>query len=200
MLSPHNHFPYSSLLGKRARYVYARFLKSLHLPGDVAECGVFSGETSRELVKHLEGNAIAKVLHMFDSFEGFPEVITAEERRLATGDELETGNLFSPLTTVLQNMEGLQKYVIHKGYFSETFSDFSEPLCFIHADADLYQSTVETIRLADKCLVPGGHIVFDDYNNPYFPGISLAVEKYLNPENYIIERSPKTIQCFATRR
>jgi O-methyltransferase len=137
---------------------------------------------------------------MFDSFEGFPEVITAEESALATGDELQAGNLFSPLETVLHNMEGLRKYVVHKGFFSETFSDFSAPLCFIHADADLYQSTVEIIRLADKCLVPGGHIVFDDYNNPYYPGVSLAVDKYLCSENYLVVRSPKTIQCFATRR
>ena len=51
-------FPQSWLLGDRAPNVYSWFLKSLHLPGDVAECGVFTGETSRELVKHLEEERI----------------------------------------------------------------------------------------------------------------------------------------------
>jgi O-methyltransferase len=195
-----NQFSYSSLLGERAEGVYAWFLKSLHLPGDIAECGVFSGETSRELARYLEDHAISKTLHMFDSFQGFPEVITMKERALATGDELQAGNYFSPLTTVLQNLESLHKYIIHKGRFSETLPVFSEPLCFIHADADLYQSTVDIIHLANRCLIPGGHIVFDDYDNPRFPGINLAIEKYLDPEKYIIVRSPETIQCFVTRR
>jgi O-methyltransferase len=200
MSSLQNQFSYSPLLGKRAENVYAWFLKSLHLPGDTAECGVFRGETSRELVKYLEANAINKVLHMFDTFQGFPEVITTEEKAVARGDELKPGNYFGSLTTVLQNMESLLQYRIHEGIFSETLSAFSEPLCFIHADADLYESTVDIIQLADKCLVPGGHIVFDDYDNPHFPGINLAVERYLDPTSYIIESSPNSIQCFATRR
>ncbi len=49
-------FASSEFLGPRAVNVYSWFLRSLHLPGDVAECGVFQGETSRELVKFLEEN------------------------------------------------------------------------------------------------------------------------------------------------
>lgn len=193
-------FANSSLLGSRAQNVYEWFLASLHLAGDVAECGVFKGETSRELVRYLEDNQIPKRVHMFDTFEGFPEIITAEEKARAEGDELGTGRYLAPLETVIERMARFSQYKIHKGLFAFTFADFSESLCFIHADADLYQSTVEVIHLADKCLVPGGRIVFDDYDNAFFPGIKMAIEKYLSPEKYIITPSASSIQCFAIKR
>ncbi len=193
-------FTPSWLLGDRAPNVYSWFLKSLHLPGDVAECGVFTGETSRELVKYLEEERISKTVHMFDSFEGLPDVIAEDERVLAAGDELREGHFFSTVESVVDNLGSLRQYVIHPGLFSETFEGFGIPLCFIHADADLYASTADIIRLADRCLVPGDHIVFDDYDNPRFPGVRLAIERHLDPRRYTIEPSPATTQCFATKR
>jgi O-methyltransferase len=200
MSLPAGSFANSPLLGERAANVYEWFVKSLHLPGDAAECGVYRGETSRELVRYLDENRLDKCLHMFDTFKGFPEVITSEERALAEGHELGVGRFHGPLEAALEQMSGASRYKIHRGLFSETFPAFSGPLCFIHADADLYQSTVEIIRLADRCLVPGGHIVFDDYDNPLFPGINLAIERHLSRERYAVTPSPATIQCFATRR
>jgi O-methyltransferase len=192
-------FDHSWLLGDRAQNVYSWFLESLHLSGDVAECGVFTGETSRELVKYLEEHRIPKTVHLFDGFEGLPNVITDEEAFMAVGDQLRQGHFCSTMESVVENMGSLRQYVIHPGLFSETFAGFKSPLSFIHADADLYESTVDIIRLADRCLVPGGHIVFDDYDNRFFPGVSLAIERNLDPHRYAIEPCPATIQCFATK-
>jgi hypothetical protein len=193
-------FAYSSLLGSRAENVYTWFLKSLDLPGDVAECGVYLGETSRELVRYLDSEGISKIVHMFDSFEGFPDVVTSEEKDLSTWPELKTGQYACSFETVRQQMNGLHRFKIHQGTFSETFKQFSKRLCFIHADGDLYESTVATIHLANRVLTTGGHIVFDDYNNPRLPGVKLAVERYLSPQAYEITPSQNTIQCFATKR
>lgn len=192
-------FTPSPLLGARAEKVYDWFLRALDLPGDVAECGVFRGETSRELVRYLEESGSNKLAHLFDSFEGFPDLFTAEETSLAIGQEIGKGRYLCPLDVLRQEMGCLSHYVVHKGWFGETFPPFSQQLCFIHADADLYQSTVEIIRLADRCLVPGGHIVFDDYANMYFPGVKLAVDRHLNAASYTIIPSPETIQCFAIK-
>jgi O-methyltransferase len=193
-------FSPSPLLGARAENVYSWFLKSLEYPGDVAECGVFRGETSRELATYLEEIGSDKILHMFDSFEGFPEIFTDEERLLAVGQEIERGKYRCPLEETLRVIGPLRRYKLHKGLFSETFATFSKPLCFVHADADLYESTAQIIRLAYRCLVPGGHIVFDDYGNQYFPGVRLAVDRHLSLDDYIITPSIETIQCFATKR
>lgn len=193
-------FSCSTFLGQRAKNVYDWFLQSLHLSGDVAECGVFRGETSRELLRYLEENNIQKTLHMFDTFKGLPDIITVEEMATATGKLLRKSQFSCSLKTVVKQMKGLHQFVIHRGLFSITFTNFVENLCFIHADADLYLSTLDIIHLADKCLVPGGNIVFDDYNNPETPGVKLAIESNLNPNDYIILPSPSTIQCFATKR
>lgn len=193
-------FAYSSLLGGRAEHVYEWFLKSLHLPGDVAECGVYGGATSRELVRHLEENGLAKTVHMFDTFEGFPDAVTDEEKGLSTWAELGQGQYACPLDEVVRAMAPFTRYRIHRGMFADTFAAFDAPLCFIHSDGDLYQSTIDTIELADRLLVAGGCIVFDDYNNPRLPGVRLAVERFLNPRDYEIMPAQNTIQCYAVKK
>ena len=192
-------FAHSRMLGARADAVYARFLRCLNVPGDVAECGVYEGETSHEMVKYLERHAIRKTVHLFDSFEGLPDLITPFERATTTWEGLAPGQFRSSLDIVLRRMGAARQYAIHRGLFAETFADFSEPLCFIHADADLYRSTVEIIELADRCLVRGGAIVFDDYGAPSFPGIRRAIEERLDRRRYATVASPETSQYFGTK-
>ena len=190
---------YSWLLGSRAKGVYDAFVQSLHFPGDVAECGVFAGETSRELIRFLEEMGIEKLVHLFDTFEGLPHLATPDERSVALGNELEPGMYRSSLDTVLDHLKGLSQYRIHQGIFSSTFPRFSESLCFIHADADLYDSTVDIIRLAHRCLVTGGRIVFDDFGDPQFPGVKWAVDRFLSPTDYLVKTSSEFTQCIAMR-
>jgi hypothetical protein len=40
------------------------------------------------------------------------------------------------------------------------------------------------IALADRCLVPGGTIVFDDYASEMFPGVGLAIRRHLDLRSY----------------
>jgi O-methyltransferase len=198
--APFLELPCSPLLGSRARAVYRWFVRSLGVPGDAAECGVFDGVTSRALASYLDARASPKRLHMFDSFAGLPDRIAPEEIALAAGDELRAGQFAAPLADVRERMRGCERYELHPGLFAQTFAAFDRPLCFIHADADLYESTAEIIELADRCLVAGGTIVFDDYCNAKFPGVTLAIERFLQLDRYDVEASPGTIQFFATKR
>ena len=192
--------PSSPLLGPRARAVYRRFVQSLGVPGDVAECGVFSGMTSRALAAYLDARAIAKRLHMFDTFAGLPDRIAPEERAPPSATICARAN--SPLRSRVCSTRcaAASATSCTLGLFAQTFAAFDRPLCFIHADADLYESTVEIIGLADRCLVAGGTIVFDDYENAKFPGVTLAIERFIDLERYRAEPSPETIQYFATKR
>ena len=56
---------------------------------------------------------------------------------------------------------------VYKGWFKDTLPDFvtkqQRPLAFIHADADLYQATIEVLEHCDKLIVPGTIILFDEY-------------------------------------
>jgi hypothetical protein len=195
-------FPYSRSLGLRAEQVYGLFVQSLELPGDIAECGVYTGTTSKQFVRYLEAKRISKMVHMFDTFDGFPNVITPEERRLSVAPAplLRPGKLSCPVEEVVRRMDSLTRYVLHPGLFSVTLPKFSKPLCFIHSDADLYRSTIDVIRLADRCLVPNGTIVFDDYGSAMFPGVGLAIRRHLSIRKYRVRPLPKTIQFVATKR
>ena len=193
-------FAGSSLLPERADALYEWFLKALAVPGDVAECGVSAGETSCELARYLETMGIQKRVHMFDTFEGLPETFSDEDRGQSCESALKAGKYACTETAVIERMGPLRRYVVHRGLFCETFPQFDQDLCFIHADADLYTSTVDIIRLADRCLVPGGIIVFDDYENPVFPGVTVAIARMLDPKRFVITGAPERLQCYALKR
>ena len=52
--------------------VMAEALLSLDIPGDVVECGCFTGGSTSKL--SIVANIVGRRLHVFDSFEGLPEV------------------------------------------------------------------------------------------------------------------------------
>lgn len=189
---------------KRANNVYALFVDALRLEGDVAECGVYDGGTSVEMVRLLEEAEIDKTVHLFDTFDGFPDVMTDEERQFSNQLfdwwNLSPGALRCPVEIVRGAMTGYTKYAIHQGTFAETFPQFNTPLCFIYADADLYQSTVEIVRLADRVLVKDGIVVFDDYGDGRFPGVTQAVSECLDDGAYRFYVSADTHQAYAVKR
>ncbi len=194
-------FPFSQspLLGDRAEKLYEWFRRAVTADGDIAECGVFAGDTSFEFTRYVEAMNIPKRVHMFDSFDGLPDIIIAEEHGTLSGGPV-PGKFACGLSTVSSKMKLLTQYELHPGLFSETLPLFDQPLCFIHADADLYESTVQVIALADRCLVEDGIIVFDDYENTYYPGVRLAIQHALDPGRYTIIPSPESTQCFAIKK
>ncbi len=193
-------FPVSPLLGPRAEIVYRCFLDALAVKGDVAECGAYEGVTALGMAEWCYRHAPERTVHVFDSFAGFPDLITEEERSRSTWEGLGPGLYASALPAVLARARELPNVRVHAGAFSETFPAFEGALAFIHSDSDLYVSTVETIDLAARALVTGGVVLFDDYGNPRLPGVQLAVDRHLDPDRFRGARIPGTIQYLATRR
>src|SRR5262245_15414026 len=100
------------MLSRRARNVDTWFFRSLRLPGDVAECGVYLGGTSQRLARYLEQYKSEKTLHMFDWFGGVPDIAIEEEKQLSVGGIPELGAYSSSLDVVQSNMASLPNYVI----------------------------------------------------------------------------------------
>jgi Macrocin-O-methyltransferase (TylF) len=67
-----------------------------------------------------------------------------------------------------------RKVVFHVGFFPDTAPEVAE-FCFVHLDADLYQSTVAGIKYFYPRLVAGGMLVFDDYEWGRCPGVKKAI-------------------------
>ena len=66
---------------------------------------------------------------------------------------------------------GLDNVQFHKGWFHETLpqflNDHTEPVAFVHADADLYSSTITFLKMIceRKLFRKGSVIVFDEFWN-----------------------------------
>jgi O-methyltransferase len=193
--------PRSYLGAARAENVYTSLNDCLHLPGDVAECGVGAGVTSRKFARLLTELRSDKVVHLFDSFSGLPDLFTSADTTGATGREQWVGNYSHSLREVVRALgEYRDRCELHPGLFAETLPRFDRPLCFIHCDADLYESTLDVIALAKRTLVAGGVVVFDDYRNPDFPGVRLAVDECVSQREYEITYSLSGWQAFARKR
>jgi O-methyltransferase len=190
---------HSRYLGDRALLVYESLERALRHDGDIAECGVAAGETAAGMLAVLRRTRTRrqKRLHLFDTFAGLPSIMVDSDRIGASGQEQFAGNFSHSLPEVRRRVEDDPAVVFHSGLFSDTLRGFSRRLCFIHADADLYLSTTDIIQAAVRVLVPGGVIVFDDYENVDFPGVRRAVEAHLPSHQFSLYATG--MQCVATR-
>jgi O-methyltransferase len=152
--------------------------------GDFAELGVYKGESARLL--HLM--APDRILHLFDTFEGFtgtdlqPE--TGEAATYSTNNFADTS-----LNKVLKKIGGDQgKLKIHAGYFPQSAAGLEETtFALVNLDADLYNPTKAGLEYFYPRLSPGGIIFIHDYNHKW-EGLVKAVDEFAAtiPEQLIL--------------
>ena len=157
---------------------------TLHLPGDVIECGVYRGGTLTRICRTISRLAADKQVLACDSFEGFPDYKVG---RIDVGYFRFLSRIrkkFGVCDDVPARLERFFNYYgirgrIEKGYFSETLHKFSQHrFCFIHLDVDIYDSYIECLSKLYSQLVPGVVVVFDDYGSPKWPGAKKAVDEF----------------------
>ncbi|MCB1072321.1 MAG: class I SAM-dependent methyltransferase [Chlamydiales bacterium] len=161
------------------------FVKMNQIEGDIVEFGTLEGFTASIFAKLIAQYKMNSSLHLFDSFEGFPEITSKVDlnsyevkdyKVWQSGGMALNANIPELIKSKLQTIIPLELVHIHKGYFSETFKEGtlqSKP-SIVHVDCDLYQSAKEVLsNLFKYDLVQDGMIIlFDDYNcgraNPKF--------------------------------
>ena len=153
--------------------------------GAFAELGVYKGGAA--LLMHMAAPNVA--LHLFDTFSGMPEDDCIDSGHRA-GDFHDTS-----AEAVRELFNGSNNVLLHKGVFPES----TERLCamrysLVHMDADIYQSTMAGIQYFWPRLVPGGRIVFDDYEWKNCPGVKRAITEFcatLSPnEVHLLQEAP----------
>jgi O-methyltransferase len=147
-------------------------LEKEQVPGVFAEVGVYKGESARV----LKALAPSRVLHLFDTFSGFPASDLAGETGEAatyTTDNFRD----TSVSAVLARIGGTEGVVVHEGYFPATAGGFSLPVALVSLDADLYAPTRAALDLFYPLLSPGGVILVHDYNAKW-PGILRAVDEF----------------------
>jgi predicted O-methyltransferase YrrM len=182
----YNHSPFLPRVyrGSLDRYLY--FLDQLKtirdIDGDIVECGVSIGHGALLFLLFSEYLGVERTYYGFDSFAGFPDPVEKDEVTPITGRDFWA----SPPETVLRVLrygripeDKIRNYVrLIKGRFDETLPKYRGRIALLHLDCDLYESyKVSLATLYDK-VVPGGIIMFDEYDDKRWPGAKKAIDEF----------------------
>lgn len=160
---------------------------TLHLPGDVIECGVYRGGSLMKIARTLKDKAPDKRLLGLDSFGGFPE---QDVLSLDVGKKRSLGGIRKKFRFVGDTQQRLRRnfemYGVNAelvpGFFSETLSKVTDrTFCFIHLDVDIYSSYIECFEALWDRLTPGGVMVFDECDAQAWPGATRAIREFFGP-------------------
>jgi O-methyltransferase len=154
------------------------------VPGDIVELGCNEGQSSVLFQKLIKSFGSNKKLHVYDSFEGLPELGSVD------GTAYRVGEL---KTSIDQLHDNFKKYdlpppEIHKGWFNDTLpTGLPEKIAFAHLDGDLYDSILISLKYVYPRLTKGAICLIDDYCDPdinpfgwnELPGVKKACDDFL---------------------
>jgi len=178
---------------------YELFKKTIDIPGEIVECGVFKGmslirfATFRELLC----NPNAKQIIGFDAFGEFPEsdfLKDKKPRQKFINDSGEEGIGKDQLIEVLSKKGINKKIELIKGNLLETLPKYIEEnphlrISLLNIDVDVYEPTKCALDYLFSRVVKGGIIMLDDYSS-VFPGANKAVEDFFIDKDYKIRKMP----------
>src|SRR5579885_3209404 len=149
--------------------------RTAELDGDIAECGVWRGRSLIAMGLYVTQKNLTKTIWGFDSFQGFDDAVAQD---IALGGEqvaVKRFHGFDDTSFSLVNRKatvfGIRNMRIVPGYFKESLATCeARSFSFVHLDCDLYESYAECLAFFYPRMCPGGIILFDEYNDPAWPG------------------------------
>lgn len=169
-----------NLAPERAMRVYNLYqLAQLatRVEGDFAECGCYRGASAYFLAKRILQYSLPKKLCLFDSFAGLSRPGDKD------GDNWNYGDLSADEEDVRRNLAPLGEtpfVEIYRGWIPERFDEVAErKFSFVHMDLDLYEPTRDSLKFFWSRLSEGGIILFDDYGFSTCPGVTRAVNEFM---------------------
>jgi hypothetical protein len=158
--------------------------RTRHVPGDLAECGVFRGASLVPMAIHLRQTAPERHLFGFDSFQGFDNSILRDigmggppEGNKRVGGFRETSH-----ELVLNKLRRfrVENVTLIPGYFRESLAQCADRrFSFVHLDIGIYEAYKECLEFFYLRLNRDGIILLNDYDKPRWPGCTKAVDEFL---------------------
>ena len=163
----------TSVQGKgEALFLYTMAKKMQKVPGNYAECGVYKGFGATFICE----NKGAKILHLFDTFNGFPTGQGKNDKKLSL-KKYHQGSLAISLETVKKTLSSYKNLVYHTGVFSETCKEVeNHKFAMVHIDFDMYESMKQAIEFFYPRINPGGIMILHDYR--FFQGVQKAANEF----------------------
>ncbi|MGJ5046524.1 TylF/MycF/NovP-related O-methyltransferase [Bradyrhizobium oligotrophicum] len=164
-----------------------QYINSAHVNGDIAEFGTMGGFSARAIAtsmvfdlqrqplgKSASGENPFRILRLFDSFEGLPEITSPVDQgapHVISGAWAKGGCkvLAAPqLSALIGKIIPPHRFQLYEGWFADTVKTLPPETRFamIHFDGDLYQSTMDAlVPLFERGMISTGAVIcFDDWN------------------------------------
>jgi hypothetical protein len=162
----------------------------MKVEGDICEFGVAQGATSQLIASEIMNTD--RVFWLFDSFEGLPAP-TKEDRLIDDIFELGSmaqyeGTMKSPETEVLGRLDKVKfprsRLRVMKGWVNDSIKrpDVPSRVAFAYVDFDFYEPIKDALYFLDERMLPGAHVVVDDYGF-FSEGAQLATDEFVAAMN-----------------
>jgi hypothetical protein len=177
----------------------------LDKPGVIMEFGVWWGqnivvfENLRAIYEPF--NASRRVIG-FDTFSGYPEPSKSDKASevIKEGGYSVSENYFQHLEELItfhekNNVLGaVKKHTLVKGNIMNTLPDYLENhpetvIALAYFDMALYEPTAASLTAIRPYLIPGSVIMLDEFNNPDYPGETIAFRETFSDIRYSLKRS-----------
>jgi O-methyltransferase len=145
------------------------------IKGEIAELGVYKGETARLIHHYLP----ERFLNLFDTFEGFVKNDISKENDQIRNSESVIHFKDTSIDSVLSFIDSKNSNVrVFQGYFPDSVDKklYQTTFAFVHLDADLYEPTRNGLEFFYPRVSSGGIILIHDYNA--WPGCRKAVDEF----------------------
>lgn len=177
---------------------YELYKMILGMPGHLFEFGVYKAAslirfaTFRDL---LENDFSRKIIG-FDAFGAFPsDNLKLEGDREFIRDFEQKGGFGLDVEEVqgLLEWKGFNNVELIKGDVFQTLTPYLESnpearIAMLHLDMDVKEPTEFVLEVCFDRLIPGGLIIFDDYNA--VPGATICVDHFISKRRLKLEKLP----------
>lgn len=172
-----------------------RFVNRNAISGAIVECGVFKGGSMMlaKLTHQKDPNAVKREFHLFDTFAGMANPVSADvylvdgssgvETHAEKDRDTHTDWFYASLAEVQGNFRShglLDDSVFwHRGLVEDTLRDPANvppEISILRLDTDFYESTKIELEVLYPRLVAGGVLIVDDYDA--WAGSRAAVDEY----------------------
>jgi O-methyltransferase len=196
-VSPHTLSFVSGVDAPWALYQSIEYIIRNDIPGDIVECGVWSGGSmllAAHALKHF-GDTSRRIF-LYDTFHGMPKPSVIDARwdgvpALPTWEQHQRegrlwsfgGTLDHVRSVVCSSGYPEHKFVFVEGMVEDTLpATRPETISLLRLDTDLYSSTYHELTHLYPPLSVGGVLIIDDYGG--YEGAQIATDQYID-ENRI---------------
>lgn len=169
--------------------IYMAVIKTEKIEGDIAEVGVYKGGSAKLMCETAKNKSI----HLFDTFEGLPDVGESDSH-----GQFKKGEYVAPLSYVKNCLKHYKNVYFYKGFFPATSDPVkNKKFSFIHLDVDIYESTLSSLTFFYPRMSRGGVIISHDY--PGSKGVKKAFDEFFKDKPEIIIELPLCDQCLVVK-